>query len=231
MKVCPAKNHEQQLILGVLHSTLKMLSQVVGNHTEIVLHDLLNPERSILAIANGHVTGRRVGDSLLGSPRHDLGFAAVRRAMDDRSSCEPIVVDNYATLAPDGRTLRSATVVYRDSSGQPFASLCVNADLSAVEAAHQLLGGLLGLASAAAPVADETRDLQQLMAEIIHDACPGGVLGMKTAQKREAVRLMQERGLFLVKGGIEKAAASLGVTRYTIYNYLEQLRATDNGQQ
>ncbi|MDD1016401.1 helix-turn-helix transcriptional regulator [Pseudomonas rubra] len=231
MKVSRPLHSEHQLILGMLHSTLKMLGQVLGAHTEIVLHDVLNPQRSILAIANGHVTGRRVGDSVLGGPLHDLGFAAVRRAMSDRSSSEPIVVENYPTLAPDGRPLRSSTVVYRDSSGQPFASLCINADLSAITTAHQVLGGLLGLAATPAPVPDESRGMEQLMAQIIQDACPGGVLGMKKAQKLDAVRQMQERGLFIVKGGIEKAAASLGVTRYTIYNYLEQIRATDNGQE
>lgn len=66
------------------------------------------------------------------------------------------------------------------------------------------------------------------MAEIIQVACPGGAVRMKKLQKLEAVRQMQDRGIFIVKGGIEKAAAALGVTRYTIYNYLEQIRATEN---
>ncbi|MCF5327681.1 hypothetical protein GIW15_27440, partial [Pseudomonas lurida] len=87
---------ERKLILNVLHSTLKMLSNAVGLHTEIVLHDLANPERSILAIANGHVTGRKVGGSVLGGPRQDLGFIAVRRAMEDHSSSDPIMVENYS---------------------------------------------------------------------------------------------------------------------------------------
>ena len=47
---------------------------------------------------------------------------------------------------------------------------------------------------------------------------------MSKHAKVEAVRVMQERGLFIVKGGVEKAAEALGVTRYTVYNYLEQLR-------
>jgi predicted transcriptional regulator YheO len=47
---------------------------------------------------------------------------------------------------------------------------------------------------------------------------------MNKQAKVEAVRVMQERGLFIVKGGVEKAAAALGVSRYTVYNYLEQLR-------
>jgi len=58
MKLSEALPAERKLILDVLHSTLKMLSNAVGHHIEIVLHDLTNPERSILAIANGHVTGR-----------------------------------------------------------------------------------------------------------------------------------------------------------------------------
>ena len=40
----------------------------------------------------------------------------------------------------------------------------------------------------------------------------------------QIMRVMQERGLFIVKGGVEKAASALGGTRYTVYNYLEQLR-------
>ena len=228
MKVSEVLPAERKLILNVLHSTLKMLSNAVGLHTEIVLHDLANPERSILAIANGHVTGRRVGGSVLGGPRQDLGFIAVRRAMEDHSSSDPIMVENYSTLAPDGRPLRSSTVVYRDSSGQPFASLCINADLSGVAAAHSVLAGILGLEAAPESRADEPRDMEQLMAQIIQVACPGGVTGMKKPQKVEAVRQMQDRGIFIVKGGIEKAAAALGVTRYTIYNYLEQIRATEN---
>lgn len=228
MKASEASPAERQLILDVLYSTLKMLSSAVGLHTEIVLHDLTNPERSILAIANGHVTGRREGGSLLGGPRQDVGFIAVRRAMEDHSGTDPVLVENYPTVAPDGRPLRSSTVVYRDSSGQPFASLCINADLSGIAAAHALLGGLLGLEGAPESRGDEPRDMEQMMVEIIQVACPGGTVRMKKLQKLEAVRQMQDRGIFIVKGGIEKAAAALGVTRYTIYNYLEQIRATEN---
>jgi predicted transcriptional regulator YheO len=64
-----------------------------------------------------------------------------------------------------------------------------------------------------------------LMAGIIQDALQRSGQGRMTKQaKVEAVRVMQERGLFIVKGGVEKAAEALGVTRYTVYNYLEQLR-------
>jgi predicted transcriptional regulator YheO len=39
------------------------------------------------------------------------------------------------------------------------------------------------------------------------------------------VQTMFERGLFIVKGGVERAAAALGVTRFTVYNYLDSIRS------
>lgn len=204
MKVSEASPVERQLILDVLYSTLRMLSNAVGLHTEIVLHDLTNPERSILAIANGHVTGRREGGSLLGGPREDVGFIAVRRAMEDRAGTDPVLVENYPTVAPDGRPLRSSTVVYRDSSGQPFASLCINADLSGIAAAHALLGGLLGLEGAPESRGDEPRDMEQMMVEIIQFACPGGAVRIKNFKNLKLCGRCKIVGYSLSKAGLKK---------------------------
>jgi predicted transcriptional regulator YheO len=35
---------------------------------------------------------------------------------------------------------------------------------------------------------------------------------------------MQEKGLFIVRGGVEMAARVLGVSRYTDYNYLDEIK-------
>ena len=53
---------------------------------------------------------------------------------------------------------------------------------------------------------------------------------MSKREKIQAVEAMQQRGLFIVKGGVERAAAALGVSRYTIYNYLEALRREEGAQ-
>jgi len=69
--------------------------------------------------------------------------------------------------------------------------------------------------------------MEILMAQIIQDSLKRlGSEKMTKHAKVDAVRVMQERGLFIVKGGVEKAAAALGVTRFTVYNYLEQIRNT-----
>ncbi|MBX9772078.1 MAG: PAS domain-containing protein [Burkholderiales bacterium] len=217
---------ERRLVFSVLKATLETIGGVVGRNTEIVVHDLTKPESSVVAIVNGHISGRIVGSPVLIGPSQDLGFAAVLQSSG--ISNEPVVIPNYPTTSAGGSTLRSSTAVFRDTNGHPYASLCVNADLSGITAAHACLEQLLGSAINTEQKVLEQPDMEVLMAEIIQTALSGSNNANRLMNKKaklEAVRQMQERGIFIVKGGIEKAAAALGVTRYTIYNYLDEIRS------
>lgn len=216
---------ERQLTLTVLKAALQALGSVAPRNLEILLHDLDNPEHSVIAIVNGHLSGRRVGSPILAAPEQDQGFKALMHAGRTQDGCEPVVLPDYPTTLK-GRTLRSATAIFRDSGGHPFASLCVNTDITGLDAAMTFLQHFqpLGALPDTHPPR-EAADMTLLMSEIIQDSLQRSGRGRMNKQaKVEAVRVMQERGLFIVKGGVEKAADALGVTRYTIYNYLEQLR-------
>lgn len=216
--------HERALTLRILRASITALASVIGRNTEIVLHDLTQPSRSVIAIANGHVTNRKVGSPVLAGPGEDKGFAAVGLAIEPERGEEPVVITDYATVV-EGRSLRSATVVFRDSDGIPFASLCINADLSGLRIAQAVLDQFQPSAKPVSEVTTEPGDMEVLMTDIIQDALTkAGSVKMNKKAKVEAVRVMQERGLFIVKGGVEKAASALGVTRFTVYNYLDQLK-------
>ncbi|QVM93277.1 PAS domain-containing protein [Pseudomonas entomophila] len=218
-------SQERQLTLTVLKAALQALGSVAPRNLEILLHDLDHPERSVVAIVNGHLSGRQVGSPILAAPEQDQGFKALMQATADQQGCEPVVLPDYPTTLK-GRTLRSATAIFRDRHGHPFASLCVNTDVTGLDAAMAFLQHFQPLGAVPAPsTASEPADMSVLMAEIIQASLQRSGQGRMNKQaKVEAVRVMQERGLFIVKGGVEKAAEALGVTRYTIYNYLEQLR-------
>lgn len=218
---------ERQLVLSTLKAAIAAIGSVAGRNMEILLHDLDQPEQSVVAIVNGHLSGRVVGSPILAAPEQDQGFQALMRAAH-KPGCEPVVLPDYPTTLK-GRSLRSATAILRDSEGHPFASLCINVDNSGLDAALEFLRQLQPVGAdqvLSTPLpADDPADMSVLMAEIIANALQSCGHGRMNKQaKVEAVRLMQERGLFIVKGGVEKAAAALGVTRYTVYNYLEQLR-------
>ena len=224
----PQTRRERQTILGVLDCIVDMLGAMVGDHIEVVLHDLTRPESSILRIANGHVTGRRVGGAVLSGPRNDKGLAVLGDAMLMAGMPGHVPVFPYPTEARDGRALTSATVLFRDSSGQAFASLCLNADYGQIEGARALLARLLPRdAVRVEPAPVEAPDMEGLMREIIEASVRSHGKPMARLSKHEktaAVETMFERGLFIVKGGVEKAAAALGVTRFTIYNYLDAIK-------
>ncbi len=222
---------ERQLVIKVLKAALETIGSVVGRNTEIVLHDLTKPENSVIDIVNGHLSGRSIGSSVLSGPKQDLGFKAVINSAAGVAGNDPVMIPNYQTTASDGRVFNSSTVVFRDATG-PYASLCVNADLNGLKAAHACLEQILGTATRPEEKVGDQPDLELLMKEIIQETLPGLATtdrAMNKKAKIEAVRQMQERGLFIVKGGVEKAAAALGVTRYTIYNYLDEIRRSQNG--
>jgi len=58
-------------LLGTLQPIMKAIAGAVGPHCEVVLHDLSQREmeRTIVAIENGHVTGREVGGPSSGCGR------------------------------------------------------------------------------------------------------------------------------------------------------------------
>jgi predicted transcriptional regulator YheO len=40
--------------------------------------------------------------------------------------------------------------------------------------------------------------------------------------KQEVVRILEARGAFSVRHGVETVASALGVSRFTVYNYLNR---------
>lgn len=220
----------EQEILQILAAAVRSIGSVLPGNTEIVLHDLRNPEFSIAEIANAHVTGRKKGDSVLAGLRKDKAFITALEQSQERVTLLP----DYETFSRDGTALRSSTAVYRGRDLRPFAALCVNVDNNGIEKARELLQTLSGVKRQNSAPLTEMRDAEQapdsiedLMKEIISNATglnSGGRRADAKKAKMMAVQQMQERGIFLIKGGVEKAADALGVTRYTIYNYLDELK-------
>ena len=47
---------------------------------------------------------------------------------------------------------------------------------------------------------------------------------MQKDDKLEVLRYLQKKGIFLVKGNIDKIAKKLNISRYTVYNYLSGIK-------
>jgi len=211
--------------LAMLRPIVDAVGATVGAHCEVVLHDLRVPEHSIVAIANGAVTGRRVGGPLVGGPTKDVALKLLDSAIK-----ESTLSVGYRTQTRDGRELRSTSLVLRTHAGRPAIALCLNVDLSALTMARVLLEEITNMAaSSGEAVHEETQlDVTDVISQMIQDALtevgkPPKFMGRE--DRLQAVRLMHERGLFLIRGGVERAAAALGISKFTLYGYLKEVRA------
>ena len=104
---------------GVENGKLKMLQQVAngiagqfGSSCEVVIHEISDKSAysSIVAIENGHVSGRKLGDG----PSHVV-LEHLGQLKDDKEDhlC-------YLTRTPDGKILKSSSVYIRDEEGNPL---------------------------------------------------------------------------------------------------------------
>ncbi|PJK23594.1 aminotransferase class V-fold PLP-dependent enzyme [Mycolicibacterium goodii] len=179
------------------------LAAMLGPGNEVLLHDLSRLPDSIVAIA-GDLTGRTVG-----GPMTDLLLGLIRRG-----TTQDLI--NYRTNSPDGRPIRSSTLFLRDADGVAVGCLCVNSAMTEAVPAD-------------APERPETfpRDIDSLQRFLIDRAIAKvGVppAEMKKQHKAAVVRELDEAGFFLIRDSVEHVAGQLDVTRYTIYNYLTEVR-------
>lgn len=226
-KIAPSIVAERAAVISALHPVVEILGCVVSPNIEIVLHDLTRPESSIVAIANGHISGRAIGHPIIAGPQDDKGFALAEKELSIRGKATHSIIDDYPTVTSTGQQLKSATAVFRDSAGEPFAALCLNCDLTVVHMAHAWLEQILQQKRAPNAAVERVPEMDVLMREIISDAVSRfnkPVTMMTRNEKIHAVNAMLQRGLFIVKGSVERAATALGVTRFTVYNYLEECK-------
>ena len=199
------------------------LAEMFGPDCEVVLHDVRRLPHSIVAIENGDVTGRTVGD-----------VPTDRMLRSLRNLEETQDVRLYVT-SHDGKILKSLAVTLRDEDGAPYGLLGLNHDISEVVQAQRTLANFTSvgrLGSEAGPEAGEIfagdiRDVVSGMVTKILGEMGKTPAAMTREEKMEVVKRLEERGAFLVKRSAEQVAEALDLSRYTIFAYLKEIRHGD----
>ena len=62
------------------------------------------------------------------------------------------------------------------------------------------------------------------MIEQVEVELGGRLSDLSREDKQRAVRLLDERGAFLLRRSVDEVAGALGVSRITVYNYLNAVR-------
>lgn len=206
---------------SLLAPVIKAIATTIGPRCEVVLHEICPGDRletSIVAIENGHVTGRVVG-----GPTTNLGLEAIRSGEPNPDRF------NYRTRTTDGRELRSSSVYFRGSNGTLVGALCINLDVSPYVNARDALGELIGPEPAEDEEVPETfgREIGEVLDALIQQSIDrtGVALGLMTRdQKIAVIRDLDQRGAFLVKRAVERIARAMHISRVSAYAYLQEAR-------
>ncbi len=197
------------------------IADCMGENTEVVLHDLTDWHKSVVAIRNGHISGREVG-----SPITDLSLDILKTASFEQLP----YMANYQGMSKNGHQLKSSTYFIKDETGAMVGMLCVNMDFHALTEAHAQLSTLisaLGVQSRGGITENFTMNVGELVQANLKRICPNleDLVGkMNQKDKLEIVEKLDDLGTFLVKGSIGCVAENLGVSVPTIYRYLNMIR-------
>ena len=203
----------------------KGLALQFGPNCEIVIHDLESDDldHSIVAIENGHVSGRHLGDG----PSHVV-LEALHDAPDKLEDRPP-----YLTKTSDGKLLKSSTIFIRNDAGWPCGILAINFDITLMTAFSGTLASLIGTGghNEPEPIAKNIGDLlDDLFSEC--EQMIGKPAALMTKEERvRAIGYLDQRGAFLISKSSQKACDFFGISKYSFYSYLDEAKAASNDDQ
>ncbi len=210
-------------IFSVLEQMADTITATFGNNCEVVVYDLKKITTSLVYIT-GNVTKRKLGA---------LATDTVIRELVEHGSAVKDKI-GFKTITDDGRELKSATTYIRDSSGEVVAAFCINFDVTDYLNAIQAMNLFAGMKKT-----PETRKISEKIAfsvdhtidtlfEQAVDQIGKRPATMSMVEKIQLVKILEEKGIFQVKGVINQISLLLGVSNFTVYNYLKKIRSSNS---
>jgi predicted transcriptional regulator YheO len=204
---------------------LDMLESELGCDYELILHDLtLDYDHTIVDIRNGHITNRKVGDC-----GNNLGLEVLRGTVENGDRY------NYVTHTNDGKILRSSTMFIKGDDGDIIGSLCINKNITFAvqmeEYLHQANNYPLLNLEEKENIGHTNEVFVNNVGELMDYFLQEGLkyVGkqarlMNREDKCQFVKYLDDKGAFIISKASERVCEFLGISRFTLYNYLDAVR-------
>ncbi len=195
---------------ATLDRIAKGVAEMFGSNCETVINDLADPLHPILAIYNGHVSGRSVGST------QDV------TGLEEDLYLENDVV-NLLAVTPGGQQTKSAT--FSIKGDDYHLGFGINYDFTPLTYANRVLLDLM----------HTEVDFHSAMYKQSRDAGIGELLDtamlrvgkpareMNKADRLRVIGHLKEMDAFSYRRAVPYVASRLGVSRYTVYKYLDEV--------
>lgn len=220
-------------------TVVDFLGMALGPDYEVVLHDVDN-EDAIVAIANGHISGRDIGGPLTNTALQMITSKAYEKSD---------FLCNYNGLSKDNHILRSSTMFIKNRKGKLVGLLCINFDSKRYDEVQEKLNSIIhplefspqnGVSfseniysradyslKVSTPITETfPTDIHTLMQTIYDDVSSTLQIPSERLNQKERIKVirdLKEQGLFHLKGAIPFVAKKLSCSTSSIYRYLGEL--------
>lgn len=216
---------------------ITFLAKTLGPDYEIALHDYSTKGSSLVALENGHISGRH-----LGAPLNTRCLEAIYS--EEYRNCH--FITDYTTRSAEGKMLRSCSFFIKDDQAELIGLLCINFN----DARHQnLIQDILRLChpdnfveqkyiykdqhTIPEASAEELENLHSSVSEAIEDRIRKIVLSkgipverLTADEKMEIVKEMYDKGIFILKGSVKEVSIHLKCSQTSVYRYVNNLKKT-----
>lgn len=196
------------------------LGKLFGKNCEVALYNGKDSNYELVFAVNNQVTGRKHGDAL-----NHYEFEAFNKAQIHNG----YTIFSYTTKG--GRSIKAALFITEDSLKEEYMIMIISFDMTDFLLASKILQSFCGVDGTTENKPKKgindseniTCLMQRLVSDVV-DEVGKPISYLSKEDKVKIVSILNEKGIFLIKGSIEYVAEILCVSRYTIYNYLEEIR-------
>ncbi|MFV0414529.1 MAG: transcriptional regulator [Oscillospiraceae bacterium] len=200
-----------------LERLAKGVSSLFGTNCEVTVHDLSKGyENTIIAIENGHITNRHIGDG---------ASEMVLQALKEKNTP---VEDNYSYLArtKEGRIVKSTSIYVRDENNKVIGLFGINYDITDLIMAQHAIEATVTLQGPESTeeintITNNVSDLLDLLIEEADKHIGKPVAMMSKEDKTRAIQFLNDKGAFLIKKAGDKVSKHYDISKYTLYNYMD----------
>ncbi|KXS41810.1 MAG: hypothetical protein AWU54_1524, partial [Candidatus Frackibacter sp. T328-2] len=143
-----------------------------------------------------------------------------------KKSSEQNMILNYVSEIEDEIKMKSSTMLIRDENEKIIGALCINFDLTSVNIAKNFLEDISFIEEndSKEKFPENVDRFLEIMIEKAISIVNKPINVLAKEDKIRIVKYLHENNVFDIKGSVQIVANHLNVSKYSIYNYLEEIR-------
>lgn len=206
-----------------LNTLAQNIGALFGDCCEVVIHDFTRGfDNTVVHIVNGHVSGRTVG------------ACPTNRLFDSYQALDVFEQQGsavYFTKTEDGRTLKCCTTIIRDYMGRASGAVCINYDITGLLGHQRELERFTGVPAENLQSEYYYQNVSELLEHYLSMAekmigKPGRE--MDKQERIRALAFLNEHGILQISRAHVTLCDFFGVSKYTLYSCLDEIKKQNN---